>query len=69
MLWESWEAYKGVRIQAAQKKFIEVAEPLLVERGIDIRDPKEPGPNYYNGCYVEEETVDSNNKTITTKKL
>ena len=40
---------------AARKKFIELTEPLLIERGVDMRDPLEPGPDYYEGCYVEVE--------------
>ena len=27
----------------------------MVKLGIDMRDPLEPGPDYYEGCYAEEE--------------
>ena len=48
-------------ITDARNKFIELAEPLVIERGIDMRDPREPGQDYYEGCYADD-SEDSNSK-------
>ena len=53
--WDAWEELKGWSLTKARKEFIKLTEPELIRLGIDMRDPKEPGPDYYEGCYVEEE--------------
>ena len=71
--WDAWESYKGWNINSARQKFINIGEPLLKERGVDLRDPKEPGPYYYEGCYGEEEgeeaTTSANGEEAPIKKL
>ena len=38
----------------AAKEFNKLAEPLIKKKSVDYRDPDEPGPLYYEGCYEEE---------------
>ena len=66
--WDSWKDHEGWDITRAREKFINLAEPLLIEKGIDMRDPLEPGPDYYEGCYAEdvEEGVDDDGDSETT---
>ena len=49
-MWSAWNDYKGMSLDQARRKFIEIVEPILVAHGFEIRDPAAPGPNYYEEC-------------------
>ena len=66
--WDAWEALKGWSLTKARKEFIRLTEPELIKLGIDMRDPNEPGPDYYEGCYVEEVEVEAGSDSSETKE-
>ena len=68
--WQAWRDLYGMSLNEARAKFIDIGTPLLVERGVDLTDPREPGPDYYEGCYEEknvEETVEGSDGNEITE--
>ena len=49
--WMAWTKVKGTSVKNARKETIKMMETMAKKYKRDIRNPKRPGPDYYEGCF------------------
>ena len=48
--WNAWYKNKGMSVKYAREKYIGMAEKIAKRLGVNTKNPRTPGPKYYEGC-------------------
>ena len=50
LAWNAWTANKGMSVKTARERYINACEKLAKRLGVNTKNPRLPGPKYYDGC-------------------
>lgn len=48
--WNAWNKRKGMSVKVARERYINMAEKFAKRLKVNSKNPRLPGPKYYDGC-------------------